>query len=179
MSNNIIDQQIRQEGVIDIKSNAVKYGIIGGLSGIIVSLILFFLHMQFEVWAKWLQTFVMLSAIILGIRAIAEDNKNIPVPFGSLFKGGMIITLIVAVISIVYFLVYTNFIETDFVDKILDVSRQKMADKGLSEEQIDTAVEMTKKFMSPIFMTIIALVSNLIIGAVTSVICAAIFKKED
>ena len=179
MSNETINQQTRQEGEIDIKSNAVKYGIIGGLGGIIISLILFFLHMQFESWAKWLQTFIMLSAIILGIRAIAEDNRNKLVPFGTLFKGGMMITLIVAIISIIYFLIYSNFIETDFVDKILEVSRQKMADKGLSEEQTDRAIEMTKKFMSPVFMTVIALISNLIIGAVTSVIGAAIFKKED
>lgn len=178
MSNDTIDQHVKKDGDLDIKSNAVKFGIIGGFAAIIVSLILFFANLQFESWSKWLQTAVMLATIIFGIKAIADANKNKIVPLGALFKGGMVITLIIAIISVVYFLVYSNFIETDFIDKILEVSRQQMTEKGLSEDQIERAMQMTKSFMSPAIMTVISLISSLIIGALTSLIAAAIFKKE-
>lgn len=177
MSNDSLDQPV-QDSNLDIKSNAVKFGIIGGLAGILVSLILFFANLQFNSWSKWLQTIVMLVAIVWGIKAIADANKNKLVSFGALFGGGMIITLIIAVISVVYFLVYTNFIETDFIDKIIEVSRQQMAEKGLSEDQIDKAMSISKSFMSPGIMTVISLISSLVIGAITSVIGAAIFKKD-
>ena len=120
----------------------------------------------------------MVVAIISGIKAIADANKNKLVPFGSLFKGGMLITVIISVISIIYFLVYSNFIETNFIDNLMEVSRKQMAEKGLSEEQVDAAIEMSKKFMSPAIMTVISLISSLIMGAIVSLIGAAIFKKE-
>lgn len=178
MSNETIDQQLPASGNLDIKTNAIKYGIIGGLAGILISLILFFANLQYESWSKWLQSVVMIAAIILGIKAIADANKYKLVPFGSLFSGGMIVTVIIAVISVVYFLVYSNFIETNFLENLMDVSRKQMTEKGLSEEQIDAAMKISEKFMSPAIMTVISLISSLIMGAIISLIGAAIFKKD-
>lgn len=201
MSNNTIDQQLPASGNIDIKSNAIKFGIIGGLGGVIVSLILFFGNLQYESWSKWLQSVVMIVAIIAGIKAIADANKNkvtkllfslhgtdgkkiadatksMPIPFGPLFKGGMLITLVIAIISILYFQLYCNIIEPDFVEHILEQSGKQMAEKGLSEEQIDKALEMSKTFMSPGIMSVISFFSSLLMGALISVIGAAIFKNE-
>jgi hypothetical protein len=78
----------------------------------------------------------------------------------------------------VYFFFYSNFIEANFIDNLLDVSRAQMAEKGLSEEQVDAAIEMSKKFMSPGIMMAISLFSSLIMGAIVSLISAAIFKNE-
>ncbi len=178
MINNTIDQQLPAPGNIDIKTNAIKFGIIGGLGGVIVSLILFFGNLQYESWSKWLQSVVMIVAIIAGIKAIADANKNKAIPFGRLFKGGMLTTLIIAIISILYFQLYSNIIEPDFVEHILEESGKQMAEKGLSEEQIDKALEMSKTFMSPGIMSVISFFSSLLMGALISVIGAAIFKNE-
>lgn len=178
MMNETLDQPLKSNGLIEIKDNSIKFGVIGGLAGVIISLIFYFTDLQFESWSKWVSTLVMVIAIILGIKSIADDNKGKLIPFGTLFKAGMIITIIIAVISIIYFLIYTNFIETDFIDKILDVSRKQMAEKGLSEEQIETALNMSKSFMSPGMMIVFSLLGSLIFGALTSVVGAAIFKNE-
>lgn len=163
---------------VDLKDTAIKFGLIGGLAGILVSLILFFSNLQYESWSKWLQSLVMLGTIIVGIKAITDANKQKIVSFGTLFKGGMLITVIVTIISIIYFLLYSNFIETDFINNLLEVSRKQMAEKGLSEEQIDKAIEMSKTFMSPGIMAAISFFSSLTMGAIISLIGAAIFKRE-
>ena len=178
MSNDTLDQQLKHDGPLDTKSNAIKFGVIGGLGGIIISLILFFANLQYESWSKWLQSLVMIVAIVVGVKAIAAANKHKVVSFGALFGAGMLITTIIAIISIVYFFLYSNFIETNFIDNLLDVSRAQMAEKGLSEEQVDAAIEMSKKFMSPGIMMAISLFSSLIMGAIVSLISAAIFKNE-
>ena len=79
---------------------------------------------------------------------------------------------------VVYFIIYANFIEPNFVDKILDISKLEMAKKGLSEEQTESAIEMSKKFMSPVFMAIMSFISNSVMGTLASLIGAAIFKNE-
>jgi hypothetical protein len=65
MSNDTLDQQLKHDGPLDTKSNAIKFGVIGGLGGIIISLILFFANLQYESWSKWLQSLVMIAAIVL------------------------------------------------------------------------------------------------------------------
>ena len=110
MSNDTLDQQLKQNGSIETKSNAIKFGLIGGLGGIIISLILFFANLQYESWSKWLQSLVMIAAIVIGVKTIAAANKHKVVSFGALFGAGMLITTIIAIISIVYFFLYSNFI---------------------------------------------------------------------
>lgn len=178
MSNETLDQSISTNGNIDIKTNSIKFGFIGGFAVIIVSLILYFVGLQFENWAKWISTVVMCGIIIIGIKTIVDENPSKQIPFGTLFKAGMLITIIIAIFSVVYFFIYTNFIETNFVGKILEISRQQMAEKGLGEEQIETAIEMSKKFMSPIMMAIFSLLGTIFFGLIASLFGAAIFKKE-
>lgn len=178
MSNDTLDQSISTNGNIDIKTNSMKFGFIGGFAVIIVSLILYFVGLQFENWAKWISTVVMCGIIVFGIKTITDENPNRPISFGTLFKAGMLITIIIAIFSVIYFFVYTNFIETNFVDKILEISRQQMAEKGLSEEQIDAGIEMSKKFMSPIMMAVFSLLGTMFFGVLASLLGAGIFKKE-
>ena len=75
--------------------------------------------------------------------------------------------------------IYTNVLDVNFNEKVVQVARESMEKKGtLSEEQIEAALEMSKKFMTPAFMYIMLIVSNLIFGSLFSVIGAAVFKKE-
>lgn len=177
MENEIIDHPLPQ-GDPEIKPYTVKFGIIGGFLSVIISLILYFTNMQFVSWAKWLPTLVLFATIIFGLKAIADGNKNKIISFGSLFGAGMTISVIIALFSVVYFVIYINFIDTDFISKVLDASRQQMAQKGLSEEQIERAVEMSSKFMSPGIMIAFMVLGSLLFGAIASLIGAAIYKKE-
>lgn len=91
----------------------------------------------------------------------------------------MLITLTIAVISIAYFMLYTNVIDVDFVDNLLEISRQEMEKRGMSEEQIEKGLEMSKKFMTPGLMIAFSLFGTLVFGAIAALIAAAVHKKEN
>jgi hypothetical protein len=177
MSTDALDRKLPDRN-LDIKTNGIKFGIIGGLVGILVSVTLFIANLQFESWARWISTLVLFGAVIAGIKTIAQVNQGKIISFGALFKGGMLITLIIAVISIAYFFIYLNFIETDFTGKVLDISRTQMAEKGLGEEQIEKAINISRKFVSPGIMALFALTGTFFFGAIASLIGAAIYKNE-
>jgi hypothetical protein len=63
------------------------------------------------------------------------------------------------------------------VDKILVASQTKMTEQGLSQEQIDKAMEISRKYFA-VFGAVGALFGSAIIGAIVALIGAAIFKKE-
>lgn len=180
MSNESIDQpiKIRENGKLNFKNSATKFGIITGLVSIILSLVFYFTNVEYDTWSRYVSILISMILIFIGVKSIADENANKFISFGSLFKAGMLITLILAIISIAYFYIYTNFINTDFMDGLMQVQKEQMADKGLSEEKIETAMEMAQKFSSPIFMTITSFLTFIVIGAISSAIGAAIYKKE-
>ena len=178
MSDDTLDQPLPQRGEPNLRPIAVKFGFIAGFIGVLTSLVLYFTNQEYTSLLKWLPIIFMIVVIIVGQQQMAKSNSNYLISFGTLFKAGMVITLITAIFMVVYFVIYANFIEPNFIDKILDISRAEMAKKGLSEEQTEAAIEISKKFMSPIFMAVMSFISNFVIGAIASVIGAAIYKKE-
>lgn len=172
-TNNNNPDLIKQDTAQNI---AVKFGLIGGLIIVITSLLLFILNAGYDSWAKWIQTIILTIIIIVGIKKISTNNSYIS--FGTLFKGGMIISVIIAVLTLLYFFIYVNFIDPDFINNLLEISRKQMLEKGLSDEQIEKAISMSKSFMSPGIMAAISFCSSLILGAFVSLISAAVFKKD-
>lgn len=64
------------------------------------------------------------------------------------------------------------------LDTIITQARQQMQEKGtLSDEQMQSALDMTKKFVVPFAIGGI-LIGFAIMGAISSLIGAAIAKKE-
>lgn len=178
MSSDTVNQTLPQSGVPNLTPIAVRFGFISGFIGVLTSLILYFTNQEYTSILKWLPVIFMTVVIIGGQQQMSKANSNYQISFGTLFKAGITITLITAVFMVVYFIIYANFIEPNFIDKILDISRLEMSKKGLSEEQTETAIEMSKKFISPIFMTIMSFISNTVMGTLASLIGAAIFKNE-
>lgn len=119
----------------------------------------------------------MFCLIIFSLKLLADDFDKIS--FGKLFGMGFKITLLITILSLFYMVLYTNVLEPNFIDKIAEVTRENLEKKGnLSEEQIEATLTMSKKFMSPAFMYIMMLFSNILMGSVFSLIGAAVFKKE-
>jgi predicted membrane protein len=115
-----------------------------------------------------------------------QYRDNLPggfISFGKAFTSGFLIVLISAIIASLYTYIFLVFIDPAYLQKIIEQSmddaQAKMVAKGLSEEQMEPALAMTRKFLNPTFMSIIALVSSAIVGAILSLIAAAFLKKED
>ena len=83
-----------------------------------------------------------------------------------------------SIFTLLYYLIYCNFLEPNFVDKMSEISREKLVERNMSEEQIEAALEMSSKFTTPITTPIFKFIFAIIIGTIASLIGAAIFKNE-
>ncbi len=158
-------------------SAVLKLGVISGLILVLISFILFFTDSSFKPWAGWISTVVMFCLIVFSQKILADGFDKIT--FGKVFGMGFKITLIIIVFTLVYFFIYTNFLESDYIEKAMVVARESLEKKGsLSAEQIDSAMEMSKKFMTPTFMALTLFIATLIKGCIFSLLGAAFFKKD-
>jgi hypothetical protein len=156
-------------------STAVK-GLLIALVMIVISLVINFTGnqdnkaMQYIVWA------VYLAGIIWAINQYGKEihhNSTFGNYFAHGFKTAAMVTLLMIIFTVVLLMV-----SPEIKEKALDEARKAMAArKGVTDEQMQQAVDLTKRFFYPMVMGA-TLVMNLIIGAISSLIGAAIVKKD-
>ena len=132
----------------------LKWGLIGGMVTVIVGILAYFLNLQDTKINQYLGVLIMLAAIVLAHFEFRDKINNGNAKFGELFRIGILVSLIIATISMIWFYVFVNFIDMDLIRRTLNTAEADMIERGLSENDLKVAMEMTKKFMTPIYMTL-------------------------
>ncbi len=146
---------------------------------IVVDLIGGFAHLRFESWFKWLSTVIMIAGIIIFCIQYGKQQTD-GVTFGKVFGYGFKISLVVSVLIVIYSLLSMYVIFPEIIDQILVKTRTDLQAKGgLSDEQIDQAVNITKKFMQPVPLAIITFLATLLFSTIGSLLGAAFTKKRE
>lgn len=156
---------------------ANKYGIPLGLFLVVYSLLMYLLSLDKETWTNYLIYLFYLVAMIIFIQQEKKSNDGY-ITFGTAFKTAFIPVIVATIISLIYFVIHTQFIDTSFYELLLEKEKEKLYKQNLSEEQMAKAVESIKMFLNPTFIVSMALISQIIVSGILSAICAAVMKKE-
>jgi hypothetical protein len=145
----------------------------------VIDLIGGFAHLRFETWFRWLSTVVTIVTIIVFCIQYGKQQSE-GVTFGKVFGYGFRISLVVSALMVIYSLLSIYVIFPELIDQLLLKTRTDMEAKGgLTEDQIDQAVTMTKKFMQPIPIIIFAFLSTLFFSTIGALLGAAFTKKSE
>jgi hypothetical protein len=105
-----------------------------------------------------------------------QNNNN--VTFGNLFAHGFKATAVVIVITTAYTFLAFKVLFPDMIDIILEISRKQMLENPkMTDEMIEQAISMTKKFFIP-FAIGGTILGTGFTGAIASLIGAAVAKKN-
>ena len=159
------------------------YGLILAVSNIVLTLVGFFLGYQTDKiaqgrWFGFLPFIVMIVVTWLGIKAAREEAKDKSLSYGKGVSTGFLITLYASLISTVYGFIHFKYINPNFVDYQIDAVREKWAQAGLSDAQMETAEKGMRLFMSPVVMSIINFCIMLLLGLIIALILSAFLKRE-
>ena len=160
---------------------ALNYGIYLALASILLHVSLFAMGKHLEQDWKVTVVGILITTvlIILGIKKYKESNGGF-LTLGQGLKTGVGIALISTVIYILYTLLFMNVIAPEAMEQGLELARQKlMENPNMSEEQIEQAVEMQKKFSSPGILAAVMLIFSLFLGFVISLIASAVMQKKE
>jgi uncharacterized membrane protein YagU involved in acid resistance len=97
--------------------------------------------------------------------------------FGKGFTAGFLFAIISGVLGAIFIYLYFAILSPEMVEKSLGAAQAKLAEKGLTQDQIDKALGITKKYF-PVFGAIGSIIFSALMGVIVSLIGAAIFKKE-
>lgn len=153
----------------------LAYGVITALAMIIIGVILEVAGLSYKPGLKYLSILVFLVGVILNAQAFSKANAadiTYGQAFSSCFKMTAIIAIIMFVWSFIVIMIFPN-----MLDQSLEQARAEMtSNPKLSEEQVDMAMNMTRKYFKPLLHAG-ALFGTLFMGLIFSLIAAAIAKK--
>jgi len=155
----------------------VQKGLLVSLILIVIGIAGYFTKLFEQSWFSWASNGILCIAVIWGCITYA-NQMNGQVTFGNVFAHGFKMSVVVALILIVWVLLAMTVLFPEMKDKTLEMARQRMEERGnLSDSQIEQGVEFTKKFFIP-FAIGGTLLGTLIFGTVASLLGAAVAKKK-
>ena len=165
---------------VSTKSIMINYGALLGLVLILINVIVYAMGNSYDQhWSIGLISFaVMIILIVLGIKKVKELNDGF-LKISEALKVGLGIALISGVLSVIYTFIFTNYIEPDFFTNMMAIQEQKWMDAGLSDQDIENALELTKKMSGPMISSALSIVASVFFGFIISVITGAIMKRTD
>jgi hypothetical protein len=150
-------------------------GLIIGAIMIIFSLVVEFAGLQQIKGVPLIGYGIIMASLILFITMYGKA-MNSQVTFGNLFSYGFkttaVLMLIMILFTIIFFLLFP-----DIKEKIFDLTRQKMEERNMSDDEIEKALSLWKRMFWVFTIGGIALVYA-VVGAIASLIGAAITKKK-
>jgi len=159
-----------------VMTHVVK-GVIIALLLIVLGLVGHFAGFDMQNWFRWLPLIILFAAIIWGC-TYYSTQLNGYVTFGNVFSHGFKMTAVITVILIIWTVISVTLIFPEIKEKALDTARQQMEDRGtMSSAEIDRAVDITKRFFM-VFTIGYIVFAMLIVGAIASLIGAAVAKKK-
>lgn len=162
---------------VTTRSTGIRYGLIAGVIGIVYFLILSLAgqDMTSGGW-NWLNYIITIVILVLAHKYYKENTDGF-MSYGQGIGITFWIGIISSAISNVFMYVYIKFVDTSFIEMIKEKQIESMQERGMSDEQIDQAMQFASMFTTPEAMFIMGLIGG-IIGTVIIGLIVTIFTQK-
>lgn len=154
------------------------------VKGIIISLVLIVFSLvvyitgQLQNSTLGMFPYVLLVGGVIGSCVIYANQMKGNVTFGNVFAHGFKTTAVIIVFQVAYTFLAMKVIFPEMMETIINTSREAMVKQGrLTDEQIEQAVGMTRKYFMPFAIGGIIIMFG-IVGAIAAAVGGGIVKKN-
>jgi hypothetical protein len=163
---------------VTTRSAGIRYGLIMGVFSIVYFLVLNTLGADITQGPASWGRYLYVAVFIFLAHKYYKDNGDSFMSYGQGIGISFWMGLVSSVISSIFTFIYVKFIDQGFVQQIIDRTREGMEEKGtMSEEQVDQAMAMASKFMTPEMMLVFGLVFG-ILGSIFIALIVTIFTQK-
>ncbi|TXK48600.1 DUF4199 domain-containing protein [Pontibacter qinzhouensis] len=160
-----------------VASVALKYGLAGGVIAVLYSAILMIFGQSTNKWLAFLSYFILVGAMVVAMQQFKKENQGF-MSYGQGLGLGTLVATIIGVLSGVFTVIYTTFVDPDYMANIMDQQRMELEDRGMSDEQIDAALAIGESMSGPFMTLVMSIFGFALIGLLLSLVISAIMKKN-
>ena len=166
---------LSQNAGASVKTVAIRYGIITGIISVIYTLILYTTELNNNMGLSLISTAILIVGIVLAHKNFKTANGGF-MTYGQGLGIGSLLSVIVGVFSGIFLYIYLKFIDSTVIEKMQEAQYIEMEKRGMSEEQMEQAVQLSQKMTGPEMMVVWAILGTLFFGFILSLIISAITK---
>ncbi len=167
-----------EENKNDILRHSATYGAIIGFALIIYAVLLYITDLSLSRPLGYISYIIIIVGLYLGIKKFRENEPSGAIKYSRALGVGVLICVFMGFLGSVFTYLQFRFIDPDMIAKILEMSEEKLLERGLSEDMIEMQSRFMVKLMTPGFMALSSFISYIFMGTIFSLIIAAILKKE-
>ena len=180
---------------------ALKWGAISGIGSMIFTTIMYVTGQVANGGLAWLGMIIPIAAMVMAMKEFRAQNGSIIFSERSIKRGdekitelrtqdggfmsygqglgiGTLLSGVGGFLSGTYNYIYNEFVDPTLRQQILDKTREELENRGIDDNQIDAAIEMSAKFSTPGITFALSMVMAILIGFIFSLIVSAIMKKD-
>lgn len=158
--------------------SAMVYGLYLSLVLVLFSVILYATGLILNQKLGYVSLVLTVAGIIFAQITYRNKELNGSISYGQAVGFGVAIMLFAGIVTALYTMILYSFIDPGLIDQMKTMQEQAMAQKGLNEDQIEQAMAIASKMMSPGWMSIMGLVGSVISGLIVSLITSIFVKKQ-
>jgi hypothetical protein len=114
----------------------------------------------------------------MAIKSHRDEDLGGYISYGKSVGTGILISVFGGAIVGVFSIVLFTLIDPAMTERILDTARQQMIENGLPDDQVEQAVEISRQFLTPIWLFVFGLVGSAVVGLILSLIVSVFTKRE-
>jgi Protein of unknown function (DUF4199) len=153
-------------------------GLILGLTGIVYSLLMYFLDLSLNKSLGYLFMVVMAVLLYFLIKSYRDSSLHGYITYGQSLGAGVVIFLYYSIITAVFTYILYKFIDSGLITKQLAMVEETLVKRNTPQQAIDAAMAFQKKIMVPGFMAPISILGNMFFGTIISLIVSIFTRKE-
>ncbi|MEI6454719.1 MAG: DUF4199 domain-containing protein [bacterium] len=161
--------------------HSLYYGLMTGAALIILSLILYISNLYMNRPLGYLSFAILAGGMVWGTLEYRKTYRNNFMTYGQAFSLCFLIGLFTAVVSAIFSYIFAEFIYPGLSQEILQKAREEIENGGqqITEEQMEVALDWTRKFTTPVMMAIMDLVMKVFSSVILALLAALFLKRED
>jgi hypothetical protein len=159
---------------VSTRSAGVRYGLIAAIIGIIYFLVLNTLgqDMQEGPW-RWVSYVLTIVFVVLAHKYFKDNNAGF-MAYGQGVGIAFWLALVSSVINSIFTYVYIKFIDPTFIEMMKEKQLQQLQERGgMTDQQIDQAMQISSMFMTPEaifgFALVFGILGTVVIGLIVSI----------
>lgn len=156
---------------------ALKWGLIIGIASVLFSTILYVTEQVGNTSLSVIAYVIIIVGLVMAMREYRSLNNNY-LSYGEGLGLGTLTAAVAGILSSLYGVLYTTVIDPEFQGRMMDQLRVQYEEQGMSDDQIDKAMQFGQLFQSPGLLFVFGVLGTIFMGFIFSLVIAAILRRN-
>ena len=172
------EEIVEEQENVTVKQVSMKWGLYLGMVLIIYGMILLVADLVGNQTLGYVN-YVFVAVFMYLAHKSFKDEGNGYMSYGQGLGIGTLMAVVGVAISTVFSFLYVTLVDDSMMETIREVTEQSFIDQGMTDAQIEQAMSVSEKMMTPAIMFPIGFIFMVIISFIIALIISAITKNPD